>query len=72
MLFLLVMSGPTARYNERMNELAGGSAGTSPMEQMAATGGSLLSFIFSMIYPILALVLLNKPVVKEYLAKHGK
>lgn len=71
-LFLTVMSGPTARYNEAMNELAGADAGSSPMEQMAATGGSLLSFIFSMIYPILALVLLNKPVVKDYLAKHGK
>lgn len=71
-LFLTVMAGPTARYNERMNELAGADAGSSPMEQMAATGGSLLSFIFSMIYPLLALVLLNKPVVKEYLAKLGK
>jgi len=60
-----------------MNEIqsAAGTALPTGMLAMQKTMGVAMQVIapmMSMIYPILALVLLNRPAVKEYLAQHGK
>jgi hypothetical protein len=77
-ILAVVLVGPaTAEFYEEMNKIqsAAGTAAPAGMLAMQKTMGvamQVVSPIIAMIYPILALVLLNRPAVKEYLAQHGK
>jgi len=40
-------------------------------QQMLGVGGAVVGSVLALVYPILALVMLGKPEVKDYLSKHG-
>lgn len=78
-LFLAIGMGATKRYYEAIDSLSGAAAAPGPggmdmmqFQQMFASGGTVVSLALALIYPILALVMLNKPLVKDYLSQYGR
>jgi hypothetical protein len=43
----------------------------SQLQQIFGVGGTVVGSVMALIYPVLALVMLSKPVVKDYLEKAG-
>ena len=74
-LYLVTAPAAMRRYYEAMEDMmaAGGAAppGMMQLQEAIGTVSSVLTAVLAMVYPVLAYVMLNKPMVKEFLARNG-
>ncbi|MFP6866966.1 MAG: hypothetical protein VCA35_13560, partial [Roseibacillus sp.] len=77
-IFLVTGTAAMKRYYEALENLPGmgsaplpGGMDMSQLQQIFGVGGTVVGSVMALIYPVLALVMLSKPVVKDYLEKAG-
>jgi len=72
MVMLYVIPAQRQMMEEQFGA-AGGMPGSAKNVMEAATaGGAIIGILFSCIYPVLALILLNRKPVKAWLEQFGK
>ena len=77
-LFLTTGVQAMRRYHAKIEELTGAASASAPgslnmmeLQEVFGAATTVLSTFVALVYPILALVMLNKPLVKGYLDKNG-
>ena len=78
-LFFAMGMAANDKYQEAVAGLSGaatrargpGGLDMAQLQSMISSGGAVLSIALSLVYPILVLVMLNKPNVKEFLRQQG-
>ncbi|MFP6898740.1 MAG: hypothetical protein VCA38_19260 [Roseibacillus sp.] len=77
-IFLVTGTAAMKRYYEALENVPGmgsaslpGGMDMSQLQQIFGVGGTVVGSVMALIYPVLALVMLSKPVVKDYLEKAG-
>ncbi len=79
-VYFVVVMPAMNRYYGAMDGLSGPGMAGGPggggfnmvqFQQMLGVGGAVVGSVLALVYPILALVMLGKPEVKDYLSKHG-
>lgn len=73
LVFIYMVPAQRKMMEQQLGEMGGQiPSGMKTGMDMAMTGGAFIGIIFTCIYPILALILLNRRSVKEWLARFGK